>query len=210
MERGVWPTHDTERRFPRADLVEAECNEIPLGEISGDLEELLVSPSNVEEGNSSPLYRTDDSQTEMHEPLSPVAIFKETTTWRPAGSLSHPTSYDIPDHYQAEPTCPACGRNVLAHPKETRGYQQSGGPLTAKLVSYERERMGLSRHYESVPLDGPNSLKTAVAHPAIHCFCSQHCRENAEYRTPRQLVHSPESHYSYASGTQVGTYHIEC
>lgn len=186
---GVWPNASPEDLPTRAELLSANQSRPVDIRVSSDQRELVLSPPPSTERHSQPIYRTDDTQTEIIEPLSPVASIFSDLSWEPDGVLSGGASYSTPQAHFTEPTCFGCGAHILAEPERCTGARSNeSGTTTLQLVSYEHQRQETTNDYESVASDGPDALESDTTFPAIHCFCSDSCRKRAEYESPHLLL----------------------
>lgn len=190
---GVWPEASPEDLPARTKLLEANRGGPVDLTISSDERELVLSPPPTSERRSQPIYRTDDTQTEIIEPLSPVASVFSDLSWEPAGAFSDEASYSTPQAHFTEPTCLGCGAHILAEPGECTGARNTEGETTTlQLVSYEQQRQDDVKDYESVASGGPDALESDTRFPAIHCFCSDSCRDRAEYESPHLLLRASD------------------
>jgi len=196
---GVWPNTSPEDLPTRSELLGANQGRPVDITISSDERELVLSPPPSSERRTQPIYRTDDTQTEIIEPLSPAASVFSNLSWEPDGALSSGASYSTPQAHFTEPTCFGCGAHIFAEPDRCTGARNGESDATTlQLVSYEHQRQEDVNDYESVASDGPNALESDTTFPAIHCFCSDVCRERAEYESPHLLLrtnHSAETEW---------------
>ncbi len=194
VSKSIWPGATVEDLQKRETLLKAN-NGGPVDiETTSDARELLLSPPPNSNRHSDPLYRTDKTQTEIMEPLSPAASLFRRLSWTPAGTLSGRVSYSPPKAHFSEATCTGCGAHILSEPEAcVSPLDELPKRITLQLVSYEHEHREETHDYESVSRDGPRKLETDVLFPAIHCFCSDGCRKRTEYRTPDLLFDSDVS-----------------
>jgi hypothetical protein len=189
VSMGVWPGMSPKDLPTRTELLTANQGGPVDIRLSTDQRELVLSPPPSTERHSQPIYRTDDTQTEIIEPLSPLASVFSDLSWEPDGALSNEAAYSTPNAHYTEPTCFGCGAHILAEPERCSGAKHNGrNTATLQLVSYEHQRRDTTNDYESVANNGPSTLDSDTPFPAIHCFCSDACRERAEYQSPHLLL----------------------
>lgn len=195
ISKGVWPNADVNDLPTRSDLLEANLTgSISLNDQS-DRRELALSPPPSNDRHATPIYRTDSTQAEIQEPLSPLASLLATVNWFPDGTFDGKTTYRTPQAHRTEPTCTGCGAHILAEPEECAGaglphrsLDEQPTLLTFQVVSYEHQTSGQTNDYESVTRQGPSALQSARRFPRIHTFCSESCRCRAEGQSPDLLL----------------------
>lgn len=207
VSRSVWPETDDLDLPSRDKLLEANRGgPIDVSE-QGDCRELFISPLPESDRRVQPIYRTDDTQTGIIEPLSPIVALLSTfdgEEWSPAGCLSQGVQYESPSAHHIDPVCTGCGANVFAEP-EYCNVDPSQEYITVKVVSYEHQPHNGDEDYESVPTDGPAKLEARTRFPAIHCFCSDQCRKRAEYQSPHLLIdNDPTESAAHPDGKIIG------
>lgn len=185
---GVWPDATPDDLPTRTDLLRANHSDpVDIG-LSTDERELLLSPPPSSDRHQQPIYRTDDTQTEIIEPLSPAATIFSNLSWDPDGKPSTEAAYMTPQAHYTEPTCTGCGAHILAEPECTSIADGGENGVALQLVSYEQQRRETANDYDSVANSGPERLESGIRFPAIHCFCSDACRDRAEYQSPHLLL----------------------
>ncbi|KZX46203.1 MULTISPECIES: DUF6610 family protein [unclassified Haloarcula] len=195
ISKGIWPNVDVDDLPTRSELLGAnQSGPVPLNAQS-DRRELVLSPPPSNRRHETPIYRTDSTQAEIIEPLSPLASVLNAAEWSPSGVFSKSVRYQTPKAHHVELTCTGCGAHILAEPKECTGvqntYRQDGEilePPTFQIVSYEHQTESQSNDYESVPQQGPSTLESRKRFPQIHAYCSDTCRQRTERQTPRLLL----------------------
>ncbi len=205
--RSVWPESDDLYLPTRDELLEANTGGPVDVTDQDDCREMFFSPLPDTDRRGQPIYRTDDTQTRIIEPLSPIAALLSTfhgEEWSPAGSLSQPVRYQNPTAHHIEPVCTGCGAHVFIEP-ECCNVDHSKESITVQVVSYEHQPSDRDEHYESVATDGPATLEARTTFPAIHCFCSDECRKRAEYQSPHLLIDlDPTESTTHPNGKVVG------
>lgn len=207
VSRSVWPGADDVDLPAREELIEANRGGPVDPTDQSDRRELFISPLPGSDRRSQPIYRTDDTQTEIIEPLSPTAMLLSAFNdeeWMPAGTLSQSVRYRGPSAHHTEPVCFGCGAHVFAEPERCapRRGQES---ITIQVVSYEHQPSDRDEDYDSVAVEGSPSLEARTTFPAIHCFCSEECRRHAEYRSPHELIdNDPNESAARPDGELIG------
>ena len=203
VSKGVWPDADVDDLPTRAELRKtSRKGPVPLSDQS-DRRELALSPPPSNKRHDTPIYRTDSTQAEIIEPLSPLASVLGTADWSPSGAFTQPAQYQTPSAHHTELTCTGCGAHILAEPRACNGshapFTEDGEkvePLTFQVVSYEHQTESQLNDYESVPQQGPSALTSQKRFPQIHAFCSGSCRRRTEGRTPHLLLTDPSTRTS--------------
>jgi hypothetical protein len=205
ISKGVWPGERVEDLPVRSELLNA--NRKGPTAISRDAQtdclELLLSPQPTSNRHKMPIYRTDNTQAAIIEPLSPLATVLGTDEWAPDGEVNTRMRYALPQLHRTEPTCTGCGRPITTNPNtsmagdclDNRGRRErrrggvgpSGAPHF-QIVSYEHHDASTTNDFESVATDGPDTLTSERRFPRIHTFCSTTCRTRTEGRSPELLL----------------------
>ena len=186
ISQNIWPDTDPTTIQTRDELLAADAGKNINLNTSSDARELLLSPPPHTQRKEQPIYRTDDTQATIIEPLSPIATLFANLDWTPDGTLSGSAGYTTPKAHHTEPICTGCGNHILSPPDEYGGQP----PSTAQVVSYEHQIQDDPRDYDSVPNNGQTSLNTDRVFPAIHCFSSETRRNSTEGRSPEILLDS--------------------
>lgn len=228
LSRGIWPADDIAETIDdvplRPALTDAASGDIsPRPAAHQDIQALQHSPRGSQTAIDQPIYRTDETQDVVFEPLAPFpSLLKRLHRWRPAGSLDTSTTCSSPDEHDINTICMGCGVDVLRRPQETRKARSKSLPdtgpahsLEATVVSYEHYRTEESQHYDSIRKSNIKSLNPTTKpgyesrYPTLQLFCSELCQQRVEARASRQLLardsaadlsDSPQ----YPSGTPVG------
>lgn len=187
---GIWPAGDPSSLQPREQLLKAARGGPVASNIYGDARELFISPSRSSHHQQSPILRTDDTQAELIEPLSPLASLLGSTSWTPDGAFDGEATYDPPKAHRTDFTCVGCGSHILA---DDTGHHSDGPGTTMQLVSYEHQHTEDTHHYSSVPRHGPKRLEGGRLYPRIYAYCSDTCRCRAESQSPRLLLDASEA-----------------
>lgn len=214
---GIWPTDDIEAEIAalplRDELQTAASNTTFRYEPTAhrDIRTLQSAPGWVTGIDRQPLFRTDDSQDVVFEPLSPLADLQGSSrrSWRPAGKFTDRTTARVPECHEISTICPGCGIDIRHRPARTRGADSNS--LTAQVVSYEHHRVDDAEHYDSARRGDVEDLSPApkdgfqTAHPTVQVFCSGSCRSRVEIRAPNQLLHIPHETAADIDGHIQGT-----
>jgi len=201
ITHGVWPDTDPTDIQTRNELLTADAGESIRLNTTSDARELLLSPPPHTERKAQPIYRTDDTQATIIEPLSPIAALFSNLNWTPDGTLSGPTEYTTPGAHHIEPICPGCGNHIFH-----RETERESSTDTAQVVSYEHQIQDDPRNYDSVPNSGEPALTTDRVFPAIHCYCSDACRTHTEGCSPDLLLDSAHTGaYGWPDGKHICT-----
>lgn len=208
--QGVWPNVSPEDLKPRSQLIDALANRTVSQSVQrtpDDLFELLISPHPQRDPTEQPLYRTDDSNVSIIEPLGQTAmlLFRGGEGWQPDGSLSGEARFNF-SHNPLDITCAGCGTHPLHEPAHHDPSTQNdvGKGL---LVSYESQLLDSAHHYSSVAQDGPDELSLSSDRPRVVCYCSEACRRRAE-RDPELLFDQAMDEPVYPDGTYLGELEI--
>lgn len=197
---GIWPTDDIGEAIadlPLRDQLQKAAADTTMQyrpDAHRDVRVLQSSPGWQAGIDAEPLFRTDESQDIIFEPLSPLAFLYGTSclTWRPAGKSSSRTTARIPDCHRISTVCPGCGVDIRHRPDQARG--STDGPLTAPVVSYDQHRFNTDEHYESARRGDVEGLSPTpnpgfqTSYPTVQLFCSDTCQAYVENRAPRQLL----------------------
>lgn len=177
VSHGVWPTLTT---LPdRSTLHDALYSGHAPTNAHRDLEAMAHTPRPPIDQQHSRLCRTDETQTEIIEPVSPSAAFVNATTWTPEGNLSTPTTFDIPAAFGIDRCCAGCGGDLFT--------PSAHDSTSVTIVSYEQSTE-TAEHYSSVPIDGPESISLPRTYPALYAYCSDICQQRTEYHNPNQIL----------------------
>lgn len=185
LAQGVWPTAPTADLPSRETLLEADRSG-QTGFSQRDCRTLATSPRRHTSRQNDPLCRTDNTQTEVIEPLSAIATFLygHTATWEPAGRPTTAGTFDAPMAFPRDNICAGCGHDLFR--------SSNRESLSATIVSYEH-RGNSTAHYDSVPQNGPSSLTDS--HPdgsslysSVYAFCSEACQDRTEHRSSDELL----------------------
>jgi hypothetical protein len=170
--------------------------------------EVIQETPSFDTSETNPFIRTDDTADCVREPLEPLSVLQGATsndshtaladdseipppgtrTWSAAGSLPTTAKYDFYAGIQFHADiCGGCGANIYRREARRKG---DGPPIHVSyvsdsgLVEYLSDQLQGRRdanHYESVPLDGPDTLTDVDDTESIEAvYCCQSCRTRVE------------------------------
>jgi len=186
ISRGVWPTEAD--LLAQEDLLRALWLTKSTAETTNrDIRELILSPTGRNSREGHGLFRTDQTQVRVMEPVAPDAALSMNTSpeseWVPAGECSRTATYDseYPGYFDRH--CSGCGRHISECHSES--------PPEMQIVYYDRANRTGAEHYQSVAGSGPDSLEEgrgfANSKIAVEVFCSEDCQKRAEYHDAHRL-----------------------
>jgi hypothetical protein len=210
VSRGVWPDASDQTLPVREDLQIGANNTLSL-RCSKDVRELAISPETDFAGHEQPLCRTDETSTEIVEPVSPMFSFVSRVNpgrWTPDGNLCTETRYTHPSELHVGSHCTGCGNHLsdLIDKREVEHVVDDG--YLGSIVSYEHQIQPTDNHFTSAAQATSSELGLSVStgFPSIHLFCSEHCRKETEHRWSRQLLRlENDDARKLANGAEIGT-----